>query len=113
MQHQIFERIVLLVEKKMGKYHHPKERTTCLEKDLGMSGDDAYEFLVEFGKTFDVDISTFEMGKYFYPEGDAILPGIIRAFTGKDNPKQKELTLGDLEKAAIMGRLGEDEINNS
>ncbi|MRG44191.1 DUF1493 family protein [Chitinophaga sp. SYP-B3965] len=111
MDNEVFERIVLLVESKMGKYKWPMSRETCLEKDLGMSGDDAYEFLLDFSKEFKISLSEFEMKKYFYPEGDSIFPGIIRLFTGRDNPKQMELTLGHLEKAVIAGRLDEDVIS--
>lgn len=112
MDNEAFKRIVLLVEKKMGKYKLPMNRETCLEKDLGMSGDDAYEFLLDFSKEFKVIISEFEIKKYFYPEGDSILPDIIRIFTRKDNPKQKELTLGHLEIAVIAGRLDDELINH-
>ena len=112
MNDEIFNRIKLLVEGKMGKYRKPLLRDTTLEKDLGMSGDDAVEFILEFSKRFRVDISKFEIKKYFYAEGDSVLPAIIRVFTGKKNPKQKELTIGHLEKSIIAGRLDEEVIDN-
>lgn len=34
-------------------------RETYIEIDLGIYGDDAYEFLIAFGKEFNVDISKF------------------------------------------------------
>ena len=83
----------------------------CLERDLGIYGDDAIEFIVAFGKEFNVDVSTFRAAEYFNPEGDFILPMIIRFFTGKRQKKNKELTLEHLEKAVIAGRLDEDVIN--
>ncbi len=112
MSDDIFESIKLLSEKKMGKYRKPLLRDTTLEKDLGMSGDDAVEFVLDFSKKFSVDVSKFEIKKYFFPEGDSILPAIMRLFTGKKNPKKRELKLGDLEKAAIAGRLDEEIINS-
>lgn len=112
MNDEIFEKIKLMVIDKMGKYRKPLVRDTTLEKDLGMSGDDAVEFIFEFSKRFSVDISKFEFKRYFFPEGDFILPAIIRSFAGRKNPKQGELKLGDLEKAVIAGRLDEEIINN-
>ena len=96
----------------MGKYRKPLERNTTLEKDLGVSGDDAVEFLLDFSKEFQVDMSNFDIKKYFFPEGDSILPAIARLFTGKRQRKEKELRLGDLEKAVIAGRLDEEIINS-
>lgn len=83
-----------------------------MESDLGISGDDAVEFIVAFGKEFNVDISRFRAADYFSPEGDVILPAIIRAFTGKKKAKQKELTVHHLEKAITSGCLDEEVINN-
>lgn len=111
MSDEIFERIKSLVVKQMGRYRKPLTRETCLEKDLGMTGDDAFEFIRDFSKQFDVDISKFEMRKYFMPEADSVLPMIIRLFTDKKNPKEAELKLGDLEKAAIAGRLDDNIIS--
>jgi acyl carrier protein len=105
MDHSIFNAIQCLVIDKMGKYKKPFTRDTALEKDLGMTGDDAVEFLLDFGEKFKVDLSKFEINKYFLPEGDSFLPAIIRFFSGAKNPKQNELRLGDLEKAVLRGRL--------
>jgi acyl carrier protein len=112
MTDTIFEKIKLLVEKHMGSYKKPLLPDTSLEKDLGMIGDDAVEFLNVFSKEFDVDLSKFKIEKYSYSEGDSILPAIIRFLTGKKNPKQRELTLGDLEKAVVAGRLDEEIIGS-
>ena len=111
MRDDILIKIILLVEKRMGKYQMPIVRETALEKDLGISGDDAVEFLMDFSKEFNVDMSNFDIKKYFFPEGDSILPAIVRLFTGKRQRKQKELRLGDLGKAVIAGRLDEEIIN--
>jgi len=112
MNDEVFEKIRLMVIDKMGKYRKPLVRDTTLEKDLGVSGDDAVEFLLDFGKEFNVDMSNFDIKKYFFPDGDSILPAIVRLFTGKRQRKEKELRLGDLEKAVIAGRLDEEVINS-
>lgn len=82
-----------------------------MEEDLRITGDDADEFLIEFGKIFSVDVSNFPVGDYFGDDGDSILPAIIRMFTGRKKRKTKRLTIGDLEKAIIAGRLDEDVIH--
>ena len=83
-----------------------------LDNDLGITGDDAVEFIIAFGKTFDVDVSKFMAADYFNPEGDIILPTIIRFFTGKRKPKHKNLLLKHLAKAVIAGKLDEEVINS-
>jgi acyl carrier protein len=83
-----------------------------MENDLGIRGDDAMDFIIAFGTEFNVDISDFMAADYFSPEGDSILPAIIRMFTDKKHPKQKGLRIRHLEKAVIGGRLDEEIINS-
>lgn len=80
---------------------------TSLEEDLGIYGDDAIEFICAFSKRFNVDFSRFMAADYFGPEGDVILPSIIRAFTGKKKQKLKELKLKHLEAAIAASKLDE------
>ena len=87
-------------------------RETKIEDDLGVTGDDSDEFLIAFGKEFNVDVSKFPIGNYFGDEGDQILPAIIRMFTGKKKRQTKKLTIGHLEKAVMAGRLDEEVINS-
>jgi acyl carrier protein len=42
--------------------------STRLEEDLGITGLDASEFLGEFARVFDVDLSDLEFHKHFGPE---------------------------------------------
>lgn len=83
-----------------------------LEDDLGISGDDAFELIVAFGKEFSVDVSNFMVADYFSGEGDSILPAIVNFFTGRKEKKRLELRLKHLEKAMIAGRLDEEVINS-
>lgn len=85
---------------------------TRVKEDLKINGDDADEFLIAFGKEFDVEVSKFNIGEYFDDEGDPILPAIIRMFTGKKKRQTKELTISHLEKAILAGRLDEEVINS-
>lgn len=88
------------------------KRETSLEGDLKITGDDADEFLIAFGKEFNVDVNKFPIGDYFGDEGDPLLPAIIRLFKGNDKREKKTLTVGHLEKAIIAGRLDEEVINS-
>jgi len=86
-------------------------RNTRIEDDLNIYGDDADDFLIKFGKTFNVEIEQFPIGDYFSDEGDFILPALIRFFTNTKKRDRKILTVGHLEKAIIAGKLDEDVIN--
>jgi acyl carrier protein len=87
-------------------------RESCIESDLRISGDDADEFLVDFGKEFKVNISKFPIGDYFNDEGDPWLPALLRSILGRKARKAKSLTIGQLEKAVLAGRLDEEVINS-
>lgn len=112
MNEDIIAQIRLLIEDKMGKYKKEINRDTALEFDLGITGSDASELLVEYGRRFNVDVSKFNMAVYFLPEGDSFLPALMRFFTGKKAMKQKELTVGDLEKGIMAGQLTEELLDN-
>jgi acyl carrier protein len=87
-------------------------RETKIEDDLGVSGADAIDFIIAYGKLFNVDVTKFMAADYFSPEGDVILPALIRLFTGKPKPSRKVLTVGHLEKGVLAGRLDEEVINS-
>lgn len=121
MSDEIFDKLKAFVTEQGFGYTLPfpflfkkKEITkeSSLEKDLKITGDDSDEFLIAFGKEFNVDVSQFRIGDYFSGEGDKILPAIIRLFTGKEKRQRKVLTIGHLEKAVIAGRLDEEVINS-
>jgi acyl carrier protein len=112
MNDTIFNRIKQFTNKQAGIIEEKITENSSLENDLGIYGDDAVEFIIAFGKEFNVDVSKFMAAKYFSPEGDIILPGIIRLVTGKKKSKQKDLTVRHLMKAITSGRLDEDVINN-
>jgi acyl carrier protein len=109
---KILNQIILFIKEKMGNYDRALTSKTCLEKDLGIIGDDAVELLLEYGKKFDVDLSNLDMRRYFTPEGDTILPSIIRVFTLSKEPKVSELTIGDLVKGVQAKQLNQKMIEN-
>ena len=44
-----------------------------LEKELGISGDDAYDLIIDYGLVFNVDVSAFLLNKCFYDEGEQMI----------------------------------------
>lgn len=46
---------------------------TRLEEDLGMTGDDAAEFLEAFARQFEVDLAALEFHKHFGPESGPVV----------------------------------------
>lgn len=112
MSSEIFESIKKFTVKQTGVSDDEVIEDAELESDLGVSGDDAVDYIIAFGIEFKVDVSKFMAADYFSPEGDFILPAIIRMFTGKKKRKTKELTIRQLEKAVKAGRLDEEVINS-
>lgn len=112
MNDEIFNKLKALVIEKTGVDDEEVTRGAAIEEDLGVSGDDAVELLVEYGKAFNVDVSQFMAADYFSAEGDPVLPAIIRVLTNKKKRKSKVLTVGHLEKGIIAGRLNEEVINS-
>lgn len=62
------------LEKEVGSCNAPLTKAKALEKDLGITGDDAIEFLLKFSDKLNIDMSRFDIKLYFEPEGDPILP---------------------------------------
>lgn len=111
MNEETFRKVKKFTVKQAAVEEEEVTESASLEDDLGVSGDDAVEFLIAFGKEFNVDVSKFMAADYFSPEGDFILPAIIRFFTGKRKRERKKLTVLQLAKAVEAGRLDEDVIN--
>lgn len=112
MNVDLFSELQEFVVKKGGVDYDEVNRDAKIEEDLGIYGDDAIEFLKEYGEKFSVDISQFKAADYFSPEGDIILPALIRILTGKKKKKTKYLTIEHLQKGILAGKLDEDVINN-
>lgn len=83
------------------KFEVPITLETSFEDDLGITGDDGEDLIVQFGKRYDVDISNFYFTKYFYPKPPIfVMPDEI-----------KGLRVVHLMKAIAAGRLDDDVIN--
>ena len=73
-------------------------RDSDIEKDLKITGADAVDCIIAFGKKFNVDVSTFSARDYFNSEGMNMLVPDCR-------PNKKRLKISDLESAVIAGKL--------
>jgi hypothetical protein len=102
---ETFYQIKAFVIEQRWEYDFVLTRKTELRKDLKIWGDDATDFILAFGKAFNVDLSKMDLDKYFPPEGNAFLSNIIRLLILKKVPTYLSLTLGDLEEAVKTGRL--------
>ncbi len=105
MNDMIFNDIRSFVEEVRWKYPFELQRETRVEQDLGITGDEAYEFISAFSKQFSVDVTNFKFDSYFELEGDWILSALFRFLTGKKKEDKMVLTLGDLEKAVESKEL--------
>jgi len=112
MNDEIFNSLKLFVIKEAAVEDEEVTREAKIEDELGVTGDDAVDFLIAYSKAFNVDVTKFMAADYFDGEGDPILPGIIRLFTGKKKKANKILTVGHLEKGILAGRLDEEVINS-
>ena len=73
-----------------------------VQKDLGIYGDEAYDFILNFSNIFEVDITEFEFNEYFNNEMDGISRFLI-SFFRKSNKRQ--LTIEKLRQAIINKKL--------
>lgn len=76
-------------------------RSTELQRDLGLEGDEALDFIESFAETFHVDSGDFEFHRYFGPEGFNPFSLVVDLFRRPD--RSIGVTLGMLEKAAVLG----------
>ena len=66
---ELAERIRLLVAEERGMRLDQIRMSSRFEEDLGMTGDDAGEFLEKFAAEFGVDLTGIDFHKHFGPEG--------------------------------------------
>jgi hypothetical protein len=63
--HDIQEAVHLFVSEAVGYERSLIKDSTLLRADMGLDGDDAYEFMRLFSEHFAVDMSKFEFDKHF------------------------------------------------
>lgn len=96
-----FELVKEFVRKELG-LNDKREllRTTRIEDDLSITGDDASEFIDAFCQTFGINADEFDFLAYFQEEGFMInFVALYRMVKGEKINRKAPLTLGDLEQA--------------
>src|SRR5215216_3011535 len=106
MEESITDRVTGFVADRWGEPVSRLTASTRLEDDLGMTGDDAAEFIAAFAAEFGVDLSGFEFGRHFGGERPATPWGLARglavwAATGRRGESAPEpVTIARLAEAA-------------
>ncbi len=85
-------------------------RNTKIYEDLGIYGDDAVDFMLNYSTEFNVDIKNFMAADYFNSENEFLFSGLFSKLF-KSNNHKTVLTVGHLEKGIFYGRLDEVIIN--
>lgn len=112
MNDETFDRLKAFVIKESVVDNEEITRDTQIEDNLGVTGDDAVDFIIAYGKVFNVDVTKFMAANYFNGEGNVILLSLLRAITGIKKRQNKILTVGHLEKGILAGRLDEEVVNS-
>lgn len=110
MNERVFEELKKIIYKHRWEYKFLLTRETRVQDDLGIYGDDSTDFILAYGKAFNVDLTRFMAGDYFDGEG-VRLPLFIKKMFGIKGSK-KILTLGHLEKGILASRLDDEVINS-
>ena len=111
MKDETFDKLKDFVIKQSAVDDEEITRETQIEDHLGVTGDDAVEFLIAYGKVFNVDVTKFMAADYFAGEGGIKMPSFIQRLFGIKRSR-KILTVGHLEKGIYGGRLDEEVINS-
>lgn len=112
MKDEVFAKLKKFVTTEAAVEGGEVTRDTQIEDDLGITGDDAIEFIIAYGKAFNVDVTKFMAANYFEGEGDRLFSAIIRLITGQKNKTKNKLTIKHLERGIIIGKLDEEVINS-
>lgn len=112
MNEKVLEELKQFIINQRWEYKIPLLRETKLQEDLSIYGDDAVEFMIAYGKHFNVDVSKFMAAEYFSDEGGVKLPVAVKKLFKNGGASKKVLTIGHLEKGILAGRLDEEVIKS-
>lgn len=101
VSNDLFSKIVSFTSKETSCYKIEMKRETKLRSDIGIDGTDGVEFIYNFGKHFNVDVTNLKLDDYFVWEGNQFLSAIFKL----KNESLKDISIGDLENAVKIGRL--------
>jgi acyl carrier protein len=108
MKNELFERLKGFVIRQSCVDDEVITDETRISDDLGVNGDDGVEFMIAYGREFNVDVSKFMAANYFDPEGSRVLSAIVESLHGYNKSKRKPLTVGHLLRGIQAGRLDEE-----
>ncbi|WP_419699072.1 DUF1493 family protein [Mucilaginibacter sp. NFX135] len=97
--------LITYISKRSGIDEDEINYNSVIEDDLGITGDDAEELIIEFSKFFKVNIDNFRFNRYFYPE-----PSL---FSSGEEDDKLPLTIGHLARSIILGRLDDSVIKSN
>ena len=109
-QQEVSAELEAFIRKEIGL--SPKKRlnpSDTLEDDLGVTGDDADDFMGAFSKRFNVEPGDFDFHRYFETEGFSVWPFSIftnwlhRRWGVKKYDRREPLTLAMLQRAIDLG----------
>lgn len=102
----LFDGLIDFVLKESYKPNYKITPNTRIVQDLGMDGDDGVEFMIAYGKKFNVDLSGFMADKYFEGEGLQLINSLLGKL-GLRKSKLKPLLIKHLQKGIDLGYLNE------
>jgi len=93
-----------------GKPKRALSAKTCLGVDLGFDGDDADDFMADFAREFEVDLSNFIFSNHFTIEtGFNPFSFLISLTTRKAAPEVNDVSIDDLINAASQKKWPKSE----
>jgi len=104
MTDELSASVALFVARECGV---PLERltpSTELEAELGLSGDDAEAFILDFARTFEVDLTAFAFDRHFEDEASCLLRDLWLAVRRPYGRQSVPVTVRLLEEAARARR---------
>lgn len=109
---QIWNALINLISQKTGFNNTSSlSRQSTLNRDIGLEGDDADEFMAAYFDHFKMDYGDYDWSYYFGEEGFNPISVLIDVIKRKSAPKP--LTLGILELAAIMGKWDRENLEKA
>ena len=69
MSSQLLNDLILFTIDRSGDEGDHYDLNTDIEKHIGITGDDAADYMLTFSKRYNVDMSEFDFDKHFDPEG--------------------------------------------
>ncbi|MEN9919411.1 MAG: hypothetical protein RL662_1847 [Bacteroidota bacterium] len=105
MDTTIYNKLIAFISSQLDVDADTLNTDTRLDADLDIYGEDAFDFLASYSQTFGVDITNFDFGLHFRPDGDVILPSIVAMLGIKKKQTYNDLRILDLYNASVSKKL--------